>query len=260
VGFTRGILFYTALKLSNGAGKEFNVLAFNLNEMLDQIEELMSSIRQVSDNIAHDLRTPLTRLRHQLDQLESQDLAAGSHLGIVANLKREADNLLNIFSALLRITNIESGGSRSLYKAIAIDEMLNDLVELYEPIASEKQQEIQLTTVHKILSIDGDLLFQALANIVDNAVKYTPTGGMIKLSMHNEADHLAIHIADNGIGVDELEIPKLTRRFYRVELSRNMPGNGLGLSLVSAVINMHKGSLRLENNLPGLKVIIQLPH
>jgi len=245
---------------TNGAGKEFNVLAFNLNEMLDQIEELMSSIRQVSDNIAHDLRTPLTRLRHQLDQLESQQVTTEERLGIVANLKSEADHLLNIFSALLRISNIESGGSRSQFKTIAIEEMLNDLVELYEPIASEKQQEIRLTTVHKVLTIDGDLLFQALANIVDNAVKYTPIGGMIKLSMHNESDHLAIHIADNGIGVDEIEIPKLTRRFYRVEHSRNLPGNGLGLSLVSAVIDMNKGKLSLENNFPGLKVIIQLPY
>ncbi len=242
-----------------GAGKDFDALAQNLNSMLDKIQELMISIRRVSDNIAHDLRTPLTRLRHKLDRLESDTLQVDEKKDIVTSLKHEADNLLNIFSALLRITNIESGERHANFEKVPIDQMLYDLVDLYEPIASEKKQKIELDVTPQMLCVDSDLLFQALANILDNAVKYTPIGGNIKLSLQRADKQIKISIADNGIGVENSEIPKLFRRFYRVEQSRNMPGNGLGLSLVAAVVAYHKGTIELQNNQPGLRVILVLP-
>jgi len=243
----------------DGSGKDFDALAENLNIMLEKIQQLMADVRQVSDNIAHDLRTPLTRLRHKLDFIEQEDISAKERLDAVSSLKNEADNLLNVFSALLRITNIESGRRHNQFSTIKLDSLLADIFELYEPLAAEKNQQLLLTTAPCCLIADGDLLFQTLANIVDNAVKYTPQGGEISLRLASSGDHINIEISDNGIGVEEKEIPKLFRRFYRVEQSRNQTGNGLGLSLVSAVIALHKGDIQLMQNKPGLKVVISLP-
>ena len=243
----------------SGAGKDFAVLAQNLNAMLEKIQDLMMSVRQVSDNIAHDLRTPLTRLRLKLDVLESDAIQGAERVEIVESLKRDADNLLNVFSAILRITNIESGERHAMFENVRIDKMLHDLLELYEPIASEKNQNIVLKVTPQTLSVDGDLLFQALANVLDNAVKYTQNGGEITLSLYRADGRLKIAIADSGIGVDSSEMSKLFRRFYRVEQSRNMPGNGLGLSLVAAVVDYHKGEIQLLDNQPGLRVVLAFP-
>lgn len=243
----------------DGSGKDFDALAGNLNNMLEQIQQLMREVRQVSDNIAHDLRTPLTRLRNKLDLLKHDDDVNDETQDIIFSLKNEADNLLNIFSALLRITNIESGQRHNAFKQLDLKAMFTDLHELYEPLAADKKQALLLKVVPCKLLADGDLLFQALANIVDNAVKYTPEGGTISLSMLTKNDYVDIYIADNGIGINEDELSKVFQRFYRVEKSRNMQGNGLGLSLVSAVVGLHKGQVSLHQNNPGLKVSIRLP-
>lgn len=227
--------------------------------MLEQIEQLMTDVRQVSDNIAHDLRTPLTRLRNKLDLLEGDDVSKVARLNAVHSLKDEADNLLDIFNALLRITNIESGKRHDEFELVALDMLLADIYELYEPLTAEKQQEFLLNTAACSIKADANLLFQTLANIVDNAVKYTPKKGIITLSLTSDEANVYIDITDNGIGVEASEMPKLFQRFYRADLSRNVKGNGLGLSLVSAVIARHHGAIQLLQNSPGLKVAISLP-
>jgi signal transduction histidine kinase len=244
----------------DGSGKDFDALAGNLNLMLKQIQQLMGEVRQVSDNIAHDLRTPLTRLRNKLDLLEQSNDSETVKKNIIDALKNEADNLLNIFSALLRITNIESGQRHNAFKEVDLKIMLEDLYELYEPLATEKHQQFILNGLPCSLLADSDLLFQMLANIVDNAVKYTPEAGRIELSMFCHENHTEIHISDNGIGMHDDEFSKVFQRFYRIEKSRNMSGNGLGLSLVAAVAKLHKGQILLHHNNPGLRVEIHLPN
>ena len=241
------------------SGKDFDELAENLNLMLNKIQNLMSDVRQVSDNIAHDLRTPLTRMRNKLELLESEANKGNNIQQPITDLKAEADKLLNIFSALLRITNIESGQRHSSFSSVDIDLLLNDLIELYEPLATEKQQKLQLDSASNFIKADRDLLFQALANILDNAVKYTQQGGEINISLKTKDTEVIIEINDNGLGVPKSEISKLLQRFYRVEQSRNLQGNGLGLSLVEAVLNLHNGSITFASNSPGLRVILNIP-
>jgi len=244
----------------DGSGKDFDALAGNLNSMLEQIQQLMREVRQVSDNIAHDLRTPLTRLRNKLELLEQGNvLDETQRKETICSLKEEADNLLNIFSALLRITNIEFGQRHNAFTQVDLKIMFEDLHELYEPLAAEKNQKFLIKILPCTLLGDGNLLFQTLANIVDNAVKYTSEGGAIELSMSCDERHVEIHINDNGIGMHDDEFNKVFQRFYRVEKSRNMAGNGLGLSLVSAVVALHKGQVTLHHNNPGLQVVIRLP-
>jgi len=242
-----------------GSGKDFDALAENLNLMLSKIQNLMSDVRQVSDNIAHDLRTPLTRMRNKLELLESEANKGNNIQEPVTNLKAEADKLLNIFSALLRITNIESGQRHGSFTLVDIDFLLNDLIELYEPLATEKNQILTLDSSTNLIMADSDLLFQALANVLDNAVKYTNYNGKINLSLEINDTSITIKISDNGIGVPETEMSKLKQRFYRVEQSRNLQGNGLGLSLVEAVLNLHNGRITFSSSSPGLTVTLVIP-
>jgi len=241
------------------SGKDFDELAENLNLMLNKIQNLMSDVRQVSDNIAHDLRTPLTRMRNKLELLENEANKGNNIQQPISDLKAEADKLLNIFSALLRITNIESGQRHASFSSVDIHLLLNDLIELYEPLSSEKQQTLRLESTTSFVNADRDLLFQALANILDNAVKYTQQGGEINIALKTTDTEVIIEINDNGLGVPESETSKLLQRFYRVESSRNLQGNGLGLSLVEAVLNLHNSSITFASNSPGLSVILNIP-
>ena len=221
-------------------------LAKVLNQFLRKIEELMSSVRTVSDNIAHDLRTPLTRLKYKLDQLDGE---------ASTELASEADQMLATFNALLRIANIEAGRQENEFKAIDLSVVLNDVVELYEPLCDEKQINIHFSPTSFELEGDRNLLFQAFANILDNAVKFTPKKGDIRIEMDANRQ---IVISDNGPGVAEEERERVFNRLYRGESSRTSPGAGLGLSLVAAVVQLHNGSIELEDAKPGLSVTLKL--
>lgn len=237
---------------------EFDELATNLNAMLDQIEALMAAIRQVSDNIAHDLRTPLTRLRTGLESLRSN----GSGVGDLEQLERsiqDADALLSTFNALLRISRIESGGQELEVSTVDVAALLHDAMELYEAVAEDKQVSVSLDAVPAQLSGDRDLLFQALCNLLDNAVKFTPSGGSIKLHCAEDAERVLITVADSGPGVSEDTKEKITQRFYRGEASRSTAGSGLGLSLVAAIAKAHEGSVSFTNQQPGLRATLLLP-
>ena len=243
-----------------GGNDDFDRLVETLNRMLDQIEELMQGVRQVTNNIAHDLRTPLTRLRRRLDMLRENSAVGDRHGELLDQAIFEADGLLATFKALLRISEVESGGRRDGFKEVDMTGLLHDLVELYEPLSEEKGQTF-LAEVIDVRPVPGDrdLLFQAFANVLDNAIKYTPAAGSIRLAMREQSDLLQVTVCDTGPGIPPAAREKVFERFFRLESSRSSPGNGLGLSLVAAIVNLHRGRIDLEDNRPGLKLTINLP-
>jgi signal transduction histidine kinase len=240
---------------AGGTGDEFDQLAGNLNNMLDRIQGLMEGLRHVSDNIAHDLRTPLTRLRGRLEDLDDQALGGEERTRRIDAAVAEADGLLAMFNALLRITQIEAGGRRENFAAVDLSEVVRDVAELYEPVAQAKNLVFTSRSDGKgAVTGDRDLLFQAVANLTDNAIKYTPDGGSVTLQSSGKS----VTVADTGLGVPDTAREDVFRRFHRLEASRNAPGSGLGLSLVKAVAQLHGGNIRLEDNHPGLKAVLTI--
>ena len=241
----------------SGADDEFERLTRNLNRMLDQIQYLMDGVRQVSDNIAHDLRTPLTRLRWRLDHLREVD--ANDRREVLDQAIADADGLLNTFHALLRIAEVESG-SRKRFARLDLGELVRDVGELYEPLAAEREQSLDVGADEQLpVQGDRDLLFQALTNLVDNAVKYAPAGGTIRVAAAAVDGAAELVVADSGPGIPADQREAVLQRFVRLESSRGSPGSGLGLSLVNAVARLHDGRVLLEDNGPGLRVRLQLP-
>ncbi len=241
---------------TRSSNDDFDQLADNLNGMLDTIEELMEDVRRVTDNVAHDLRTPLTRLRNRLENLKSDNDADKS--SIEAALA-DADGLLDTFNALLRIASIESGRRRAAFKSIPLDDVVRDVTELYEPLAEQKQQKLDVSVSDDVrIQGDRDLLFQAFANLLDNAIKYTPQGGSIRVTLDDGASGPRIRIIDSGPGIPQQSRDKVFKRFFRLEESRHTPGNGLGLSLVEAVARLHNASIKLGGE-PGLDVSLAFP-
>jgi signal transduction histidine kinase len=245
---------------SRSTGDDFDVLADNLNNMLNQIESLMDSVRQVSDNIAHDLRTPLARLRNRLEELSLDVKQPDASRATLEQALEEADGLLNTFNALLRIARIESHDSKADFAPIDINQLVRDVMELYEPLAEEKG--LQLTAELKarpLFTGDRDLLFQAIANLLDNAIKYTPAHGEIRCSLLPDNGGARLLLSDNGPGIPAAQRDKVFQRFFRLEQSRTTPGNGLGMSLVQAVMQLHHLTIELQDNRPGLRVMVRFP-
>ncbi len=243
----------------SGSGDEFDQLAANLNAMLDQIERLMLGMRQVTDNIAHDLRTPLSRLRARLEVtlLERPDLHRYGEA--LRDTITEADRLLGTFNALLSIAEAEAGARREGWSVVDLAEIARNVAELYEPLAEENGMELAVET-DATLPVRGDrhLLSQALANLLDNALKYAPEGRIV-LRAHEHGETVRVEIADNGPGIPADRREAVFDRFVRLEGSRSSPGNGLGLSLVRAVAKLHAGACWLEDNAPGLKAVMTFP-
>ncbi|MFV8816247.1 ATP-binding protein [Haliea sp. E17] len=243
---------------------EVVTLARLMNGMLDQTESLMQGIRGISDNIAHDLRTPLGRLRNQLVRL--RDSLPGDRQQEVDGLIGECDHLLQSFNAVLRISSLESGSFYSGKRQVNLGRVLRDAVELYEPLAQEKNINLNLVQPEQeaLTRGDVDLLFQLFANVIDNAIKYTPREGSVEVSLavsHAEDRPHSVVIADTGPGISAEHWKDVFRRFYRVDPSRSaQPGHGLGLSMAQAVAHYHGGSVDLRDNQPGLRVVINLPY
>jgi signal transduction histidine kinase len=234
---------------------DLSYLATTLNQLLARIESLMHTIRDVSDNIAHDLRTPVTHLRNQLENLKHKELSQTD----ITNLIGKADHILSIFNSLLRIANIEKGQSQKLFKNVNIQTILQDVIELYDPLAEAKHIGIQ-SKLNKLPDMvgDRDLLFQMFANLLDNAIKFSSDKSTITLFLTQQNKRMTVVIADNGIGIDKHEADKIFGRFYRSDKSRHTLGCGLGLSLVKAVADMHKIILTCTDNNPGFKITLSL--
>jgi hypothetical protein len=251
--------FTQRVKLS-GRGDEFDQLAEVINEMLDRIGRLMDGVRQVSNSIAHDLRTPITRAR---TRLEDALLHADTPCTLRAAIERatmDLDGIVAVFQALLRIAEIEAGSRRSAFARLDAAPLLESVAELYGAVAEERGVTLAANLPAVLPGYgDGALIQQAVANLVDNAVKFSPAGGTVRLDAAATPLGLRIIVADNGPGIPALERGKATERFYRGEAARSTPGSGLGLALVQAVAQLHGGELGLEDNRPGLRAIMALP-
>lgn len=232
-------------------------LAQILNALLDKIELLMTDVRNVTDNIAHDLRTPLTHLRNELqDARKKEDITKDD----IDRMIIEADHLLSTFNSLLRITNIEKAKRHGALSETNLSEILEDVAELYEPLAEDKNIKIEKNIEQKII-INGDrnLLFQLFANLLDNAVKYSEETGTISVTLKKLKKSLEIKICDQGIGISDSDKEKVFDRFYRADKSRSKKGTGLGLSLVKAILELHDSKIKLLDNNPGVRVVINIP-
>ncbi|PZP56289.1 MAG: two-component sensor histidine kinase [Micavibrio aeruginosavorus] len=229
-------------------------MAYVLNSLLGRIEDLMTGIRHVSDNIAHDLRTPLTRLLNQLEIMRQKlpEQEGQYLLNICDAAIEETHRLLRTFNALLRITSIETRQQRFSFQDLNLDTIILDVVELYEPLADEKSISLNYYGENIVLAGDRDLLFQAFANILSNAIEYTQSGGKINLRLKAQEGSAHFLISDNGPGIKESDRDKVFDRFYRSDSSRGGKGNGLGLSLVRAIVNLHEGKIILGDANPGL--------
>ncbi len=251
--------FNQRVKLS-GRGDEFDQLAETINDMLDRMARLMEGVREVSNAIAHDLRTPITRVRARL---EDASLHAGTVDDLRAAIERanvDLDGIVAVFQALLRIAEIEAGSRRAAFKPLDVAPLLTGVAELYGPVAEEKGIALSVRTPERLPAFgDRELIQQAVANLVDNAVKFSPSGSQVTLSATATSSGIEIAVDDQGPGIPESDRSRAAERFFRGESARNSPGAGLGLALVQAVAQLHGGSLRFADAAPGLVASLSLP-
>jgi signal transduction histidine kinase len=260
----------------SGSGDELDRLAGSLNAMLARIEELMGALREVSDNIAHDLKTPLNRLRNRAEAaLRSSDTA--DYRDGLSRTIEEADELIKTFNALLLIARLEAGAAAESMAPVDLAAVIGDVAELYEPVAEEAGIKLAVAAPPGLCAVvNRELMSQSVANLVDNAIKYTAATGAlaaagaapappaipppeIGIALARAGDSVEIAVADRGPGIAPEDRERALQRFVRLEKSRSRPGAGLGLSLVAAVARMHGGTVRLEDNVPGLRVILSIP-
>jgi len=246
-----------------GNGDELDRLAQNLNEMLERIGELMRGLREVSDNIAHDLKTPLTRLRNRADEAVRSALGEDDLRLAMEGVIEESDGLIRVFNALLMIARLEGVAARDLMAEFDVGVTAREVGELYEAVAADEGLSLEIVTVGDLRLVGSrELIGQALANLIDNAVKYGAVNrqaGGIRVTAEREATTIRLTVADRGPGIPEEARGRVLDRFVRLEDSRSRPGFGLGLSLVAAIVRLHQGTLSLNDNAPGLAVVVTLP-
>ncbi len=243
-----------------GAGDDLDRLAATLNRMLDRIGLLMDTLRHVSTDIAHDLRTPLGHLRQVLDEASRHATSTAEYHAAVSRAISEADGLLDTFAAILRIAQIESGSRRAGFRRVGMSDTVASVVQTFAPTA-EDQGRALVVHIDPNVEIDGDreLIIQLIVNLIDNAFHHTPKGTRISVSFFAGDGEAVLEISDNGEGVSPAERERIFERFYRCESSRTTPGNGLGLSLVAAVAGLHSATIAVLDNKPGLKIQIRFP-
>jgi len=249
-----------------GTNDELDRLAQSLNAMLERISELMAGLREVSDNIAHDLKTPLTRLRNSAEEALRTGSSPEEYRVALNDVIDEADGLIKVFNALLMIARADAGGHLEGMATVDAGEIARDVAELYEPLAEEAGLALRVEGDETLpIKASRELIGQALANLVDNAIKYTSEvdgargQSDIRVTAQKVGDRIEITVADRGPGIPLADRGRAIERFVRLETSRTRPGSGLGLSLAAAVARLHGGTLRLEDNAPGLKAVLDIP-
>ncbi len=242
-----------------GMDGEFDRLSANLNRMLDRIEALMTGVRQVSTDIAHDLRTPITRLRQHLESA-----VTGKGVSVPQQVIEEAltqiDGIMRIFGALLRIGTIEAGAGRARFKPVDLSEIMERVLLAYQPVAEDSGKTITgAIDPGTLIDGDADLLAQMFTNLVENALTHTPSGSSITLTLDSDIDHITAKVCDDGPGIPVEERKNVLQRFYRLDASRTDIGAGLGLALVAAISDLHGAQLTLSDAHPGLSAEVDWP-
>ena len=241
---------------------EFDRLSLVLNQMLERIEHLMLGMRNVTDNLAHDLRTPLNRIRNRLETSQLHKPETTDYPQVVQDTLQDIDELIKTFNALLSIAQMEAGVQRDRddWTNVDLSNLVDDLGDLYSAVAEEKQQSFDFHTEPNLVTFGNrQLIAQALTNLLDNAMKYTPAGGQIALSASRQADKIQIMVSDSGPGIPADAYAQVFKRFTRLDNARSSPGNGLGLSLVKAILDLHETKIELSDNQPGLKITLLFP-
>ncbi len=241
----------------NASGDSFDRLALTLNAMFARIQDLVGGIAHTTDAIAHDLRTPLARLKTQLEAARAASHEPAAQAEVEAAIA-EADKLLATFQAMLRLARLEAD-TRTPDSPVNLRALVQDAAELFEALAEDSGQEIVVDAVDATINGDRDQLFQMLVNLIDNAIKYSPAGSTITLALKRQGNRLFLGVSDNGPGIPVAERERVFDRFVRLESHRGSPGNGLGLSLVRAIALHHGGRVWLEDAQPGLRVMVELP-
>jgi signal transduction histidine kinase len=239
---------------------EWDLLAENLNQMLDRIEGLMGEVKQVTDNVAHDLRTPLAHMRGRLEKAYACPRNSEHDQSLIGDTMADLDSVLRMFASLMRISQIEANDRTAAFRSVNLANIAREVAELFDAAAEEKGGRLSVVAGQPVMVAgDRDLLFDAVANLIDNAIKHGRDAGQVTVEVVQLNGDAVISIADDGPGIPVNESQQVFKRFYRLERSRCMPGNGLGLSLVAAVARLHSARIEMADNAPGLKFKLVFP-
>jgi signal transduction histidine kinase len=240
-----------------GRADEWDRLAGAINEMLNRISALLENLRQVSSDVAHDLRTPLTRVRNRLEEASNKSMSVADYSAAVTTAVDDMDQLLAMFTALLRISQVEAGARLHTFSGVPLTEILENVYQMYLPVAEDCRRSLTSSLARGVrIRGDAELLTQMFSNLVENAIRHTPENSQIRITLTVEGDDVAASVADDGPGIDPSEHEKVLRRFYRGSSSRQSEGYGLGLALVAAIAQLHQAKLTLTDAKPGLNVRI----
>ena len=243
-----------------GTQDEWDHLAQNLNSMLERIELLMAEVKQVSDNVAHDLRTPLARMRGRLEKASIDKSTPDRDQSLISETMADLDDVLRMFSSLTQISQIEAANRTAGFRVVNLSDIATEVAELFDAAAEAQGGRVDVSgNATLYIHADRDLLFDAISNLVDNAIKHGRQGGHVSIGLDRKDAEAILSVSDDGPGIPSEEFERVFKRFYRLERSRSMPGNGLGLSLVAAVARLHGASIKLIDNAPGLRVDLRFP-